>query len=41
MRRTYLDLLESGDLWRGGGMMLFPEDLDWGQQVYLKQHAIQ
>ncbi len=38
MRRTYLDLIESGGLWRGGGMMLFPEDLDWGNQVYLKQH---
>jgi len=25
-------------LWRGGGMMLFPEDLRWGDQVYLKQH---
>lgn len=38
MRRTYLDLLESGGKWRGGGMMLFPEDLSWGNQVYLKQH---
>lgn len=39
MRRTYLDLLESGGLWRGGGMLLFPEDLDWGNQVYLSQHC--
>ena len=38
MRRCYLDLIESGGLWRGGGMMLFPEDLRWGDQVYLKQH---
>ena len=35
MRRTYLDLLDNGGLWRGGGMMLFPDDLDWGKQVYL------
>jgi hypothetical protein len=39
MRQTYLDLLDSGGLWRGGGMMLFPEDLDWGSQVYLKTHS--
>ncbi|MBS12923.1 MAG: hypothetical protein CME19_15115 [Gemmatimonadetes bacterium] len=40
MRRTYLDLLEAGGLWRGGGMMLFPEDLDWGKRVYLEQHGL-
>lgn len=40
MRRTYLELLESGGLWRGGGMMLFPDDLDWGSQVYLTQHGL-
>ena len=41
MRRTYLDLLDKGGLWRGGGMMLFPEDLNWGDQVYLKAHGAQ
>lgn len=40
MRRTYLDLLNAGGLWRGGGMVLFPEDLDWGKQVYLRQHKL-
>ena len=40
MRRIYLDLLNAGGLWRGGGMVLFPEDLDWGKQVYLRQHKL-
>jgi hypothetical protein len=38
MRQTYLNLIDAGGLWRGGGMMLFPEDLDWGRQVYLQAH---
>ncbi|MEE2752417.1 MAG: acyltransferase domain-containing protein [Candidatus Latescibacterota bacterium] len=38
MRQAYLNLFDSGGLWRGGGMMLFPNDLDWGRQVYLQAH---
>ena len=37
LRRAVLDHLRDGGLLRGGGILLFPEDLDWGTQVYLRR----
>ncbi len=36
LRRAVLDHLEAGGYLRGGGGLLFAEDLDWGAQVYRK-----
>ena len=36
LRRAVLDHLESGGYLRAGGALLFPQDLDWGNQVYRK-----
>ncbi len=40
LQRALLALLESGQRLSptGGGCFLFPEDLDWGAQVYIRQH---
>ncbi len=37
MRRAVLDHLDSGGYLKSGGALLFPENLDWGTQTYLKQ----
>jgi hypothetical protein len=39
LRRAILDRAASGEPFRptAGGCFLFPEDLDWGAQVYLRQ----
>jgi len=36
LRRAVLDHLQAGGYLRGGGGLLFAEDLDWGAQVYRK-----
>ena len=36
LRRAVLDHLQSGGYLRGGGGLLFAEDLNWGTQVYRK-----
>jgi hypothetical protein len=36
LRRAVLGHLEAGGYLRGGGALLFAEDLDWGAQVYRK-----
>jgi hypothetical protein len=36
LRRAVLDHLKAGGYLRGGGALLFAEDLDWGAQVYRK-----
>ncbi len=38
LRRAVLDHLQSGGYLRGGGALLFVEDLAWGTQVYLSRH---
>lgn len=37
LQRQVIQHIENGGLWRGGGAVLFPEDLAWGQQVYWNQ----
>ena len=34
LQRILVEHVKSGGRWRGGGAILFPEDLDWGRQVY-------
>lgn len=34
MQRAIVRHARNGGRWRGGGCLLFPEDLRWGQQVY-------
>ncbi len=41
MRRAVLDHLNSGGALVGGGCLIFPETLDWGAQVHLRQAAAQ
>lgn len=36
LRRAVLDHLQAGGYLRGGGGLIFPEDLNWGEQVYRK-----
>jgi len=38
LRRAVLDHLQSGGYLRGGGALLFVEDLAWGTQVYQSHH---
>jgi hypothetical protein len=37
LRRAVRAGLAAGRLWCGGGCLLFPQDLDWGKQVYRTQ----
>ncbi len=37
LRRAVLDHLQAGGYLRGGGALMFPEDLDWGTQVYRRK----
>lgn len=40
MRRAYLDAMATGGLAHGGGgCFLLPEDVRWGEQVYLRQRC--
>jgi hypothetical protein len=34
LQRLIVDHVKSGGHWRSGGCLLFPEDFDWGRQVY-------
>ncbi len=34
LRRAIVKFMQAGGRCRGGGSVLFPEDLDWGRQVY-------
>lgn len=34
LQRVLVQHVKAGGRWRGGGGVLFPEDLDWGAQVY-------
>ena len=36
LRRAVLDHLQRGGYLRGGGGVLFPDELDWGRNVYLR-----
>jgi hypothetical protein len=37
LQRAVLQHIKNGELWCGGGSLLFQEDLAWGKQVYHRQ----
>ena len=37
MQRAVLQHIKNGELWCGGGSVLFPDDLSWGKEVYYSQ----
>ena len=37
LQRRVIQHLKAGGCWRGGGGILFPEDLNWGSQFYREQ----
>ncbi|MEI6166927.1 MAG: acyltransferase domain-containing protein [bacterium] len=37
LQRAVIQHIKNGDLWCGGGSLMFPEDLAWGKQVYRSQ----
>ena len=39
LQRATYKLLKSGGRWRVGGALIFPEDLDWGSEVYRKNYV--
>ncbi len=39
LQRVLVDYVKAGGRWRMGGGIIFPEDLDWGTQVYRKQNG--
>ena len=39
IQRILVEHIKAGGRWRMGGGVIFPEDLDWGAQVYRKQNG--
>ena len=37
LQRAVLQHIKNGELWCGGGSVMFPDDLSWGNQVYRRQ----
>jgi hypothetical protein len=40
LRRAGVALMKKGGRWRNVGALYFPEDLDWGKQVYRRMHTV-